>query len=62
VWQRAAKLTPPAIRPLLKRIAEKPRAAVAVSHQDREFLQRYYRDEIRKLEALLGRDLGAWLQ
>lgn len=62
LWQRAAKLSPPALRPLLKKIAEKPRAGVTVTREDREFLQRYYRDEIRKLQALLGRDLGDWLQ
>ena len=36
--------------------------AVAMDPADRKYLIEYYRADIRKLELLLGRDLGAWLR
>ncbi len=62
VWQRAAKLSPSALRSFLKKLAVKPRKAVSVEPRDRELLQDYYRGDVRELAELLGRDLTAWLQ
>ena len=36
--------------------------AVAMAREDRAWLIDYYRDDIRRLELLLGRDLGDWLR
>jgi hypothetical protein len=34
---------------------------IVIDPRDRQFLVGYYRDDIRKLESLLNRDLSAWL-
>ena len=59
---RLAKLGSFGLRPLLRKIAFRPRDTVAVSPSDRDFLLRYYRDDIGKLAQLLNRDLTAWLR
>lgn len=62
LWQRAAKLAPTLLRPFLRQLAVKPRGALQVNSDDRKFLQDRFRDDIRRLEVLLGRDLSTWLQ
>jgi hypothetical protein len=62
VWQRAAKMRPSPCRSIVKKLLVRPAGATAVNPRDREFLLDYYRDDIRKLADLLGRDLTAWLR
>ncbi len=61
VWQHASKLSSSRFRSFLKKVAIRPRGEVKVDPRDREFLQDYYRDDIRKLAGVLNRDLNSWL-
>jgi len=60
VWNGLGSLLPTGFTPLLRKIALRPRDMVVASPSDREFLLRYYGDDIRKLAELLNRDLTAW--
>jgi hypothetical protein len=62
LWQMAGALMPSPIRPLLRRIAFQSRSALQIDPADRARLLAFYRDDIRKLADLLGRDLSAWLR
>jgi hypothetical protein len=59
---RLATLAPSGLKPLLRKLAVRPRGTVVVTPSDREFLLHYYRDDIEKLAQLLNRDLTAWLR
>lgn len=59
---RLATRVPSAFKPLLRKLALRPRDSVAVTPADREFLLSYYREDIGKLAQLLNRDLTAWLR
>jgi len=37
-------------------------AAKAIDPRDREWLGEYYREDVRRLAGMLGRDLGAWVR
>jgi hypothetical protein len=60
LWQRARRLCPPRLLPLARRLAHRPRKAVALDPKDRAFLTGYYREDIGKLAGLLNRDLSHW--
>jgi len=62
VWQRARQLCPPALLPLARRLAHRPRKAVVMDSRDRAFLLAYYREDVLKLADLLNRDLSDWLR
>jgi hypothetical protein len=62
MWKLGGKLSPPGLRPFLRGLTLRRRGHVAVGQRERARLLEYYRDDIRKLEALLVRDLGAWLR
>lgn len=47
---------------LNRRRRSKVDASRAVSQEDRDRLQDFYRDDILALERVIGRDLGAWLE
>ena len=61
VWPLLRKLVPAAWAPGARSLALRPRASLAMEPADRAFLTEYYRDDVEKLQALLGRDLSAWL-
>ena len=53
---------PDGVRRALRRLYRRPRAAVTMDPADRRLAIDYYRDEIARTAALLGRDLSAWLR
>jgi hypothetical protein len=61
VWGRASRWTPKPLRPWLRRLSYRPRAAIAMDSNDREYLIEYYRNDVEELAILLDRDLSAWL-
>jgi hypothetical protein len=60
LWGAAARLAPPTLRPLVRRALMRPPGAVTMNAADRQFLTAYYRDEVRRVSDLLGRDLDGW--
>jgi Sulfotransferase family len=62
VWRALRNCTPTAARPFLKKLVYRPRGAMKMGPDDRRFLVQYYRDDVRRLEHLIERDLSAWLQ
>ncbi|MGI8960180.1 MAG: sulfotransferase [Bryobacteraceae bacterium] len=61
VWQHLKDLTPLAFRSRLKTIAFRKRKSLVMDSSDRDYLLNYYRDDVRKLAALLDRDLRHWV-
>jgi hypothetical protein len=61
-FDRLAALAPSKLKPSLRKLAERPRDAVAVTPSDHEYLLDYYREDIGKLAQLINRDLTAWLR
>jgi hypothetical protein len=61
VWKSVAKMTPSGVRPFLRRALMRPAAPHGMDPVDRGYLVDFYREDIRKLESLLGRDFDAWL-
>jgi hypothetical protein len=61
IWNAARNCTPRAVRPALKKLIYRQRGSVTMSPEDRRFLVEYYRDDVRRLERVIERDLSAWL-
>ena len=61
LWPYLRKLAPRPFGPRLQPLLLRPRTSIAMAPADRAYLTDYYREEIRHLEALLDRDLSAWL-
>jgi len=61
LWGRLRGLTPKPLRPMLRKAAYRRRRTVHLAQEDRRFLVDYYKDDIRRLQQLLDRDLSAWL-
>lgn len=61
VWPRGCAILPAALRARMRSLLARPRADLVMRPEDRAFLADYYRDDVAKLAALLGRDLTAWL-
>jgi hypothetical protein len=62
LWQTAAKMTPARLRPSIRRALIRRPGTTRMDPADRRYLVDFYREDIRKLEALLARTLDAWLQ
>jgi hypothetical protein len=56
------RLGSPVLRRPLKALVFKHRGSATMDTGDREYLVAYYREDIGKLAALLGRDLSCWLR
>src|ERR1039457_3068310 len=56
------RLGSPVLRRPLKALVFKRRGSATMDTGDREYLVAYYREDIGKLAALLGRDLSCWLR
>ncbi len=61
-WQSAARLTPPNLRPLIRRRLIRRPGATRMDPVDRQYLVDFYREDIRKLARLVGRNLDGWLR
>lgn len=53
---------PARVRRFLQRLYYRPRADAPMAAADRRVVIDYYRDEIRRTEAILGQDLSNWLR
>ncbi|HJT86890.1 MAG TPA: sulfotransferase [Bryobacteraceae bacterium] len=62
LWQATARVTPPGLRPLIRRRLIRGREKTRIAPADRRYLVDFYRAGIRKLEGLTGRSLDAWLR
>jgi hypothetical protein len=62
LWQAAARVTPPSLRPLIRRRLIRRRRATRMDPVDRHYLIDFYREDIRKLASLVDRDLDGWLR
>ena len=60
-WPYVRRLAPLPLGPRLRSLLVRSRASLSMEPADRAFLIDYYRDEIRRLAALLDRDLSSWL-
>jgi len=60
VWQMAASIAPDRVRHAVRKAAHRPASELTMSAEDRALMIDYYRDDICRLEKMLGRDLTAW--
>jgi hypothetical protein len=61
-WQAAATVTPASLRPLIRRRLIRKPEATRMDPADRHYLLDFYREDVRKLATLVGRDLDGWLR
>ena len=62
VWQGVKRWSPAPLRKALRSAAVKDPSALSMKTRDKRELQEHYREDIGKLEQLLGRDLRTWLE
>jgi hypothetical protein len=58
----AARVTPSGLRPLMRRALIRRPGTTRMDPADRRYLLDFYRQDIRKLASLLGRNLDHWMQ
>jgi len=61
IWRGIRHALPSTIRLSLRKLAYRQRDAIQMERAERELLIEYYREDVRKLEKLIDRDLSAWL-
>ncbi|MFN7994633.1 MAG: sulfotransferase [Bryobacteraceae bacterium] len=62
VWERLKKLCPEFLRPYARAAAYRQHVGPTMDPNDRRYLADYYREDVRKLSALLDRDFTFWLR
>jgi len=62
ITQTLRRIMPEGARGPLRKLIFKPRSAVQMTPAERAMLVEFYRQDVRKLEEMLGRDLSAWLR
>jgi hypothetical protein len=62
LWYPLRARVPPGLRLGIRRLAFLPGRSLKLDPKDRQYLVDYYSEDVRKLAALLGRDLSAWLR
>jgi hypothetical protein len=60
VWQMLASATPHRLRQAVRKAAHHPAGELTMCAEDRAMMVDYYRDDVCRLEKMLGRDLTAW--
>jgi hypothetical protein len=55
------RITPTPIKTLVRSAIYKPSGSATMAPEDRALMLDFYRSDIHRLEAILKRDLGAWL-
>jgi hypothetical protein len=61
LWPRIKEVVPRRLRQRLRPIAFDSRRSQRMAPEDRAFLVDYYREDVTRLAALIGRDLSSWL-
>jgi len=61
LWPYVRKALPNPLGPRLRALLMRSRASLVMNPADRAFLIEYYRDDVKNLSELLGRDLSSWL-
>lgn len=62
LWESAASVTPAKLRPLIRRRLIRKPGTTRMDPADRHYLVDFYREDIRKVASLLGRELDEWLR
>jgi hypothetical protein len=62
VWERAARVVPSRVRPVIRKALTRRPGTVRMEPRDRAMLVDFYREDIRNLEGIVGRSLEAWLR
>jgi hypothetical protein len=62
LWKAAAKMTPGALRPVVRRSLIRRPATTPMDPWDRQYLVDFYREDIGKLASLLDHDFDRWLR
>jgi hypothetical protein len=55
------RLTPAPIKSFVRNAIYRPSGSVSMQQEDRGLMLDFYRNDIHRLEGILGRDLSAWL-
>lgn len=65
-WARTTRLCrefmPAQIRAAIRDMVYRPRCTTRMSREDNALMMNFYRADIHRLEGILGRDLGLWLE
>lgn len=61
IWQQLRAITPAPIRSRLRDAMYRPPGTVTMRPEDRALMNDFYRNDIRRLEGILNRDLSPWL-
>jgi hypothetical protein len=61
LWQRLRSWVPGSLRPAVRAVVLKPPRSLRMDPRDKAYLTDYYAEDVRKLAALVNRDLSAWL-
>ncbi len=61
-WEAAAHLTPTSLRPHIRRMLVRKPGAARMDPADRQYLVEFYRQDIRQLEGLIGREFDGWVR
>jgi len=61
-WQTMRRECPAGLKAVLKRVIYRPKGALRMSAEERRLLVDFYRDDIQRLQPMLGRDLSAWMR
>ena len=62
LWYPLRALVPPDLRTGVRQFVFRPARSLQLDPSDRQYLVDYYFEDVRKLAALLDRDLSAWLR
>jgi hypothetical protein len=61
MWRAVKRLTPTPIKSFLRNALYRPAGSVTMDPEDRALMLDFYRNDVRRLEEILGRDLSPWL-
>jgi hypothetical protein len=61
LWQMFKRFTPAPIKSFVRNAVYRPIGSVTMRPADRALMLDFYRNDIHRLEGILGRDLSAWL-
>jgi hypothetical protein len=62
IWHELRNRIPSSAQPAVKKLLYRQHGSMTMSAEDRRFLVQYYRDDVRRLEHVMERDLSNWLR